>query len=112
ARLGERELDLVELRRPCLLVAHLHVLGAVLEVEELVANPAEHLHGHAGPDLALAVAARELPVDQLERVGRTEYRLLTGEALGIGVRDVVGRRVDRLLLGEETAKRRLKSEEG
>ena len=64
------ELNLVELRGARLLVAHLHRLGAVLEVEEGVADAPVALDGHAGAEVPDAAA----PTAGITgRVGRAQH---------------------------------------
>jgi len=104
AGLGERELDVLQRARAGALVAEGHVLRAVLQVEELVADALVGLHVDAGAEVAGVGAARGR--DQHRR-RRDELGRLPRVAHGARVGDVVRGDVERALLGEQAAQRGL-----
>ena len=76
------------------------VLGAVLRVQELVADAAEALDVDAGAELR---AGRCVPSEIVSARARRPACLLARVALGGGVRDVVAGGVEHALLGQKAA---------
>jgi hypothetical protein len=111
AGLVERQLGPVERLGACRPLLQVGVLGAVLEVDELVADAAVGLDVDARADVR-AGAADDAAGRDLQRVGGDERDLLARVALGRRVGDVVPGGVHQALLGQQAAQRRLESVEG
>ena len=109
-RLRDRQRDRVQLAVADVERALVGHRGAQLHVVEDVADAAVRVDRHA-----LAHLAREDHPphrDVRDRVGRLEHGLLARVALGVGVRDVVRRRVERALLRDQAAHRDVDPVEG
>ena len=107
----EGQLGLVERLGLLLGRAEARVLGAVLDVEEDVADAAVLQDVDAGAEVGRAAVLHAAGGDA-ERLRGGEDRLLARVADGVRVGDVVRGDVEAALLGQQAAQRGLESEEG